>query len=413
MKAAPRRSASSAGAVEPGAPADANTVGREDAEAERAAEVVGDVDETAGRAGVGGGDARHAGSGQRAQGERLGEPVADHRQRNARHVVAPDVQPAEPGHGHDHRGDARDGDPRVAEAAGQCGDDDRARGERHDGLREERDAGLERAVAADALQVEREEVERAQEHGVEQEARGVRARAPRSCSSRSGMIGCAERAWSATKSASSARPAAMAAAVTGPVPAGVGRPHDPVDEQRRAERRAHGAGELEPAAVTCGLGQHGRAASIAPMPIGTLTMNPTRHDSQSVTAPPSSSPIVTPIPPQRRPGQGGRRHGRRPARRGGPRPVRPRPVRPRRRALDAHGRVPHALGAPRRPPPHHRHQALPPPGRGRAQPHLRPPRARRRRRADDVAYTAEPGSKSAEALGLLGSWAATHEPALR
>jgi hypothetical protein len=29
------------------------------------------------------------------------------------------------------------------------------------------------------------------------------------------------------------------------------------------------------------------------------------------------------------------------------------------------------------------------------------------------AYTAEPGSRSAEALSLLGSWAATHEPALR
>ena len=50
------------------------------AEAERAADVVGDVDHPAGRTGVARGDARHPGAGQRAEAEALPDAEDDHRQ---------------------------------------------------------------------------------------------------------------------------------------------------------------------------------------------------------------------------------------------------------------------------------------------------------------------------------------------
>ena len=93
--------------------------------------------------------------------------------------------------------------------------------------------------------------------------------------------------------------------------------------------------------------------------------------------------------------------------RGRQKPTRPRAQRSRRRALDPERRVPHALGSIRRPLPRHRYEALPPPVVGLleltyegmalvADPEL-----------TMFAFTAEVGSKSEEALNLLGSWTAT------
>src|SRR5947199_357584 len=67
-----------------------------------------------------------------------------------------------------------------------------------------------------------------------------------------------------------------------------------------------------------------------------------------------------------------------------PAPPRPCPLRPRRRALDAERSVPHPLGVAQRSLPRQRRQALPPPGRRRAQPQLRAARAGSRRRPDDL-----------------------------
>jgi hypothetical protein len=92
---------------------------------------------------------------------------------------------------------------------------------------------------------------------------------------------------------------------------------------------------------------------------------------------------------------------------GGPRPLRPRPLRPRRRALHPELGVPYPLGGAQCPLPRHRRQGLPPPRRRRPQPHLQPHGARRRPREALTVWTAEPGTRSAEALSLLGSWAAT------
>ena len=105
------------------------------------------------------------------------------------------------------------------------------------------------------------------------------------------------------------------------------------------------------------------------------------------------------------------RDRRDPARSRRPRPPRPRPLRPRRRARHPERRVPHPLGLPQRPLPRHRRQAPPPPRRRRAQPQLQPPRHRRRPGLTLFTYAAEPGSRSEEALNLLGSWAATADPA--
>jgi len=68
--------------------------------------------------------------------------------------------------------------------------------------------------------------------------------------------------------------------------------------------------------------------------------------------------------------------------------------------------VPPALGRPQRAPGHQGHQEVQPSGRRRARAELRPPGGRRRPGLMIVAYTAEPGSRSAEAFGLLARSAA-------
>ena len=75
------------------------------------------------------------------------------------------------------------------------------------------------------------------------------------------------------------------------------------------------------------------------------------------------------------PGVGHRRqrHRRHPARRSRPRPLRPGPVRPRWAAVHPQRGLPPPVGRPRRAPPCHRHQALPPPRRRRPRPALRVP----------------------------------------
>src|SRR4051812_23976210 len=57
-----------------------------------------------------------------------------------------------------------------------------------------------------------------------------------------------------------------------------------------------------------------------------------------------------------------------------------------------------------------RREAVAPPSRRRAQSQLQRPRARRRSVLTIYVYMAAPGSKAAESLSLLASWAATPEP---
>ena len=89
-------------------------------------------------------------------------------------------------------------------------------------------------------------------------------------------------------------------------------------------------------------------------------------------------------------------------------PLRPRPLRPRRRARHAERGVPHPLGRTQRPLPRHRASSTSttPSSASSASAST----------ASDIAadhgltlftYAAEPGSRSEEALNLLGSWAAT------
>ncbi len=69
-----------------------------------------------------------------------------------------------------------------------------------------------------------------------------------------------------------------------------------------------------------------------------------------------------------------RRHHRRHRAHGGrPQPPRQGPARPGRGAVHPKRRLPHPLGRAQRPPPRHRHQALPPHGRRRPHPRLRGP----------------------------------------
>jgi hypothetical protein len=82
----------------------------------------------------------------------------------------------------------------------------------------------------------------------------------------------------------------------------------------------------------------------------------------------------------------------------------------RRRALDPERGVPHPLGGAQRPAPRDRRQELPPLRRRRPQPHLHIELSADPGLAITV-WTAEPGSKSGEALSLLGNWAATVEQA--
>ena len=69
------------------------------------------------------------------------------------------------------------------------------------------------------------------------------------------------------------------------------------------------------------------------------------------------------------------------------------------------------LGRTQRPRAPDRRQALPPSRRRRPHPHVRDARAHSRPRPAAPRLSAEPGSASHDALNLLGSWAATVEPA--
>ena len=88
-------------------------------------------------------------------------------------------------------------------------------------------------------------------------------------------------------------------------------------------------------------------------------------------------------------------------------PREPETLRTGRRTLDPQRRIPSSMGVARRPFPQHRHQANDAPARRRADPELRTVRPRSRERTTMFTYTAEPGTRSAEGLDLLASWAAS------
>ena len=148
--------------------------GDEHAEPERAAELVRDVDEPGRSAGILGRDAGDTGGRQRPERERRPETEDRHRYGDAGDVrrVRPDA--AEPRHACECDDDAAGEDARVAEPCDKRRHGRRRR-EHHHGQRQERDAGLDRAEAFDALQVLRQEEELPEYRADEQDPRDVGA----------------------------------------------------------------------------------------------------------------------------------------------------------------------------------------------------------------------------------------------
>ena len=81
------------------------------------------------------------------------------------------------------------------------------------------------------------------------------------------------------------------------------------------------------------------------------------------------------------------------------------------RTVHPQRRLPRPLGRPRRPPAPHRAQAHPPPRRRRPAPVLRGHGPARRPRPGPDRLQRRAGSPADDALRLLASWAATHDPA--
>ena len=105
--------------------------------------------------------------------------------------------------------------------------------------------------------------------------------------------------------------------------------------------------------------------------------------------------------PRRRRCRGG------PARGGGARPVRPRALRPGRGAVDAQRALPNALGGARRTHPRHRHKRVRHPLVGELDLSFEAMELVADPGLTMFVYTAEPGSRSEQALSLLASWSAT------
>ena len=190
-----------------------------------------------------------------------------------------------------------------------------------------------------------------------------------------------------------------------------------------------GQGRL-PAEPAVGVGGHHRRRRVRPGP----APEPPRHQHPRPSvllarprrwwshAEPGQVPVPRSCLARLLPGLGPVRRDvrRRHASRGRTRPARPGSPRPRRRALDTQRDVQATLGRPRCPHPRHRH--APGERRSRAKRFRHPVVGELTLAYEELAvtaepglvllvYTAEPGSPSAERLGLLASWAASAETA--
>lgn len=141
----------------------------EDAEAERAAGVMGHIDQAAGDAGVLARNAGHSAGGERGQAEPLAHAEHDHRQRDASEVVGVGRDPADPDQADQHRHATRHRHGAVAGSVDQPRGGGRGR-ERGNRRGQEAEPGLERRVPGDALKVLAHEEVKAEQSAVEQES---------------------------------------------------------------------------------------------------------------------------------------------------------------------------------------------------------------------------------------------------
>ena len=197
----------------------------------------------------------------------LADAEDDHRHGDAEHVAGVDRDAAHPRRAEEHGGTAADGQRVVADPCGRARGD-RSGGERGPGDGQERQTGLQRAEAADPLEVLRHEEEEADQHGVEQKTRGVGARAPAVREQPQGhqrllcarLIGDEERQQ---RHAGRQRRDGRSGG-----PPGVGGVHDPEHQRSGPERGTQRAGHVEPGGVALGLCQHARGGQDRRQPDG-------------------------------------------------------------------------------------------------------------------------------------------------
>ena len=235
-------------------PAAANTVTRMPTPT-RAAEVMGDVDEAAGDAGVAGLDAGHAGGGQAAEAEALTEAEDDHRDGDAEQVgvsmatrltqAVPISIPAQPTTASPWLlTRSRAVTMAAAITAAVTG--------------QERESGLERAEAGDALQVLGHEEEEADQRAVEEEpgAVGAGAAAVGEQPQREQRLLHAGLVDDEAGEQHDARRHGGDRGRRGP--ADVGGVHDAEHQRGGAERRAQRSGDIQPRGVPLRLVEHAR-----------------------------------------------------------------------------------------------------------------------------------------------------------
>ena len=271
--------------------------GDEDAETERAAELVRDVDEPRRRAGVLGRDAGDAGRGERGEGgarcrgrarssaARSRGSTACPRRSRLSHAIA----------GERHRDSAASSraSPSRAASLGTTKTIENMTSV----MRQERDPGLERAVAAHALQVLGEEEELPEHRADEEHAREVCADAlaareelqRRDRLLRAPLVDDEERR-AGSRRRRTRRPCARRS--SRPWPRGRTRRRA---RSCRASRSPRRRGRSDRCGARSRAGSAARATTSA-IPIGTLMNRPQRHESQSVSTPPSTSPTLPPPP---------------------------------------------------------------------------------------------------------------------
>ena len=241
-------------------------------------------------------DTGDAGVGQRREGEALPGTDQHHRQRHRAQVGVPDAGPAQP----DHPDEGDGGAAGEQDAVGDPGAQPRDRhgdGEVDQRHRQEPQAGLQRGEAEGVLQVLGGEEEEPDHRAQVEQAGGVGAAALPAAEQPQRHDRLRDPGLGDHQDHQQHQPDERAATTTRAEPQPVS-PDSMIPKTRaaHAERRAQGADDVEAPALPRRLGEHGAGAEIMAIAIGTLTRNAARQEIQSVSAPPTSSPRLAPMP---------------------------------------------------------------------------------------------------------------------
>jgi len=229
--------------------------GDEDAEAECTADLLDDVQQTGGGAGVFRCDVGDGPADERDEEHAGAEAEDDHRSDHVGQVAARLVQPGQPERAGGDQYRAEQHQTRAVDPV-EHPRDDAGRGEEQTGHRQERQAGGERAQLEHALQVLGEEEEHPEHRADHQQHGQVRRRAGRGPEEPQRDDRVADAALDQHERDQQHHTGAERDQCLGRGPADLGDPDEAVDERADAERRRDRTGDVEPAGLTVGLGQH-------------------------------------------------------------------------------------------------------------------------------------------------------------